>query len=270
MNPLSLQALAKTLIRLKGLKAARLAAALDMRSPNLYNWFAGRSQTLSVQMVDTLMRRLGVIDYKLSSQAIHCWQVDESLEDLKLVLLSLVDIKVLSQSEIYYIDCGKRRYFNLIRIPNAGNESITLLISAGKTNVDGYPLNASKLGFGLDKGSVELPHRTWEEWWSTSPAMTTTDFWISARPFLGSIVEVESPVIAADNLIDMQTKYEREIIEQTAVNGGLRGLIRALLGEVRRLDSKNALLTHAERDKVYGVHYGEKLDDLGIEDRNLH
>lgn len=262
MNPLSLQALAKTLIQLKGLKAARLAAALDMRSPNLYNWFAGRSQTLSVQMVDTLMRRLGVVDYKLSSQAIHCWQVDESLDDLKLVLLSLVDIKVLSQSEIYYIDCGKRRYFNLIRIPSTGKESITLLISAGKMNVDGYPLNASKLGFGLDKGSVELPHRNWEEWWSTNPAMTATDFWIRARPFLGSMVEIESPVIAADNLIDMQTKYEREIIEQTAVNAGLRGLIRSLLSQVRELDSKNALLKHAERDKVYDDCYLQELAKL--------
>lgn len=262
MNPLSLQALAKTLIQLKGLKAARLAAALDMRSPNLYNWFAGRSQTLSVQMVDALMRRLGVVDYKLSSQVIHCWQVDESLEDLKLLLLSLVDTKALSLAEIYYIDCGKRRYFNLIRIPNTGKESITLLISAGKTNVDGYPLNASKLGFGIDKGSVELPHRTWEEWWLTDPVMTATDFWISARPFLGSMVEIESPVIAADNLIDMQTKYEREIIEQTAVNAGLRGLIRALLGEVRELDSKNALLKHAERDKVYDDCYLEELGKL--------
>jgi hypothetical protein len=63
-----------------------------------------------------------------------------------------------------------------------------------------------------------------------------------------------------ENLIDIRTKYERQIIEQAAVNAGLRGLIRALLSEVRKMDSKNALLKHNERDQVYDGYYNAEVN----------
>lgn len=269
MSQISPQSLVKMLINLRGLKAARLAAASGIRSPNLYNWFAGRSQTLSGTMVETLMQTLGVIDNQLSHQVIHCWQVDASLEEIKLVLKRLVDIKMLSQSEIYYIDCGNRHYFNLIRIPNTDHKDIVLLLSTGKIKGDGYPLNANTLGFGVDKGKVDLPYRVWDEWWFANPPMLSTDFWISAMPYVSNVVEVKSPAIAENNLINMQIEYERQIKEQVAVNAGLRGLVRALLGEVRKLDDKNLFLKHNKRDQVFDDYYHEELDKVNRKNGKL-
>lgn len=61
-------------------------------------------------------------------------------------------------------------------------------------------------------------------------------------------------------MIDIRTKYEKEIIEQAAVNAGLRGLIRALLSEVRKIDSKNALLKHNQRDQIYEEYYNAEVN----------
>lgn len=252
------QSLVKYLIQLNGVRPAEIADASNIRRPNLYTWFKGKSQTLSEQMINTLMETLGVINGVLSNKIIHCWQVDESLDAMMRVLDELFDKDTLTKIEIYFVDCGKKRFFNLLRAPN----NLTILVAYGKSNGEGYPLNAAKCGFGIEKGVVEIPYRIWDEWRSIKPPMSTIDFWISANPFFRSVSEIGSPVVTSENLIDIRTKYERQIIEQTAVNAGLRGLIRALLGEVRKFDSKNALLKHNERDKVYEGYYSAELNKI--------
>jgi hypothetical protein len=175
---------------------------------------------------------------------------------MKMVLDKLFDKDALAKIEIYFVDCGKNRFFNLLLTPN----NATILVAYEKSNGDGYPLNATKCGFGIEKGVVVIPHRIWEEWRSVKPPMSTIDFWISADPFFCNVAEIKSPVVTMENLIDIRTKYERQIIEQAAVNAGLRGLIRALLSEVRKMDSKNALLKHNERDQVYDGYYNAEVN----------
>lgn len=250
------QSLVKCLIQLKGIRPAEVADASNIRRPNLYTWFKGRSQILSEQMITALMETLGVINGVINNKIIHSWQVDESLDALKMVLDALFDKDELAKIEIYFVDCGKNRLFNLLRTP----DNATILVSFGKSKGDGYPLNATKCGFGIDKGMVEIPHRIWEEWRSVKTLMTTMDFWISADPYFYNLTEIKSPVVTPENLIDICTKYEKEIIEQTAINAGLRGLIRALLSEIRKLDPKNAFLKHNERDHIYEAYYNAEVN----------
>ncbi|MBC7750768.1 MAG: hypothetical protein H7Z73_03480 [Candidatus Saccharibacteria bacterium] len=253
LNP---QSLVKYFIQLNGVRPAEIADASNIRRPNFYTWFKGGSQILSEQMITALMDTLGVINGMLSNKIIHRWQVGESLDAMKMVLDELFDKDALAKIEIYFVDCGKNRFFNLLLTPN----NATILVAYGKSNGDGYPLNAAKCGFGIEKGVVEIPHRIWEEWRSVKPPMSTIDFWISADPFFCNVAEIKSPVISPENLIDIRTKYEKEIIEQTAVNAGLRGLIRALLSEIREMDSKNSLLKHNERDQIYEAHYNAEVN----------
>lgn len=250
------QYLVKYLIQLNGIRPAEVADASNIRRPNLYTWFKGRSQILSEQMIIALMETLGVINGVLNNKIIHRWNVDESLDTMKMVLDELFDKDELAKIEIYFVDCGKNRLFNLLRTP----DNATILVSFGKSKGDGYPLNATKCGFGIDKGVVEMPHRIWEEWRSVKTPMTTMDFWICADPYFCNVAEIKSPVVTPENLIDICTKYEKEIIEQAAVNAGLRGLIRALLGEVRKIDSKNELLKHNKRDRVYEEYYNAEVN----------
>ena len=250
------QSLVKYLIQVNGVRPAEIADASNIRRPNLYTWFKGKSQILSEQMITTLMDTLGVINEMLSNKVIHSWQVDESLDAMKKVLDALFDKETLTKIEIYFVDCGKNRLFNLLRTPN----NTTILVAYSKSNGDGYPLNAAKCGFGIEKGVVEIPHRIWDEWMSVKPPMSTIDFWISADPYFCNVAGVNSPVITPENLIDIRTKYEKEIIEQTAINAGLRGLIRAMLSEIRKMDSKNALLKHNERDQIYAAYYNAEVN----------
>lgn len=253
------QKLFKELVKLHGLNNAKVADLSGVKRPNLYNWLSGKSQVMSKEREDNLLKVLGVVNGKLMTDVVHRWHVDKELNNIKTTLSLLEDPVNLNNTDIYFVKTdasatGQAELFSLLRIPRAA-DFLTIMVSYEKPLSTEYPVKSAKLGFGNDLKTINVWADEWYGWWNKEN-LSTKDFLSEASTHI-----ISNGIDKSEQSIDRDliAKYENTIRENKAIDGGLRALIRALLKELRIKAPDSNLLDPEIRMKVYKKEYENEI-----------
>jgi len=258
------QQLFKELVKLLGLNNAKVADLAGVKRPNLYNWLSGKSQVMSKEREDNLLKVIGVINGKLATEIVHRWNSDKDLSNIKTILNQLEDAQDLKQTEIYFVKTdasatGQVELFSLLRIPRA-SEFVTILVSYEKPLSTEYPVKSAKLGFGNDMKTINVWSDVWYGWWNKE-TLTMKDFMFEASAYINTTSTDQTEQSVDKDLI---ARYENTIRECKAVDAGLRAVIRALLNELRLKAPGSPFLNASVRMKEYLAEYDKEIKKSNI------
>lgn len=258
------QKLFKELVKLHGLNNAKVADLSGVKRPNLYNWLSGKSQVMSKEREDNLLKVLGVFNGKLMTDVVHRWHADKDLSNIKTTLSLLEDPVNLNDTEIYFVKTdasatGQAELFSLLRIPR-GAEFLTIMVSYEKPLSTEYPVKAAKLGFGNDLKIINIYSDKWYGWWNKE-ILSFKEFWSEASAYINTS-GIDKTEVSNDK--DLIATYETTIRENKAVDAGLRAIIRALLNELRIKAPESTLLKASVRKIEYYKEYENEKEKFDI------
>lgn len=249
--------LIRNLIDLNGLSISKAADLMGIQRTNLSSWLNGKSNVFSTVKIDGMLESLGMhaignnstgvrICY-LSHDHVHRWHVDESSTALTDVLKATESNEALEWLEIFQVNASPKGSFNIIRRKSKSGDLYILVTNKNPSSVT-YPISAENIGFGKKAGNISLPTEKWIAWLKAQTLPTST-----FRNEISEYLDATNTVEAADESIlkHQIEEMSKELKDSIRTNDGLRAVIRALLGEIRKLDKNNKMLDHQIRDDIF-------------------
>lgn len=267
------QDLFKHLIKFNDMTVAHLANISKLSRPNIYAWLNEKPKIISQERETEMMRYLGLEEGKPSTKIVHKWNIDPQAKVFKELLVYFYGNDILQKVEVNYVNTGSR-LCNVVRIPiNSANTDnlppeVIILLMCKDPLSRGYPFDIKKIGFGINGDDLYIADWQWDKWWEDElckPHTFNVEYGILTNHINETSdlqdLEIES-TDEVTNYVELKLSFKKQMIEKTADNAGLRGLIRVLLNEISELNSKSKWLDKKNRDLIYEDNYKSEFDKL--------
>lgn len=267
--------LIKQLIALNGLSISKAAEVMKVQRTNLSSWINGKLNVFSTSKIDGMLELLGINAigdsssgvrlYLLSNERAHRWQVEGGAYSFIEVLRATEENETLKFLEIFEVNTLPKGRFNIVRRKSKSGD-LYILISNKDSSVNTYPISPEIVGFGMIAGTIEVPVEKWITWLKAQELSAST-----FRNEISIFMDASKNAEDTDNLREDRqfNLISKELNHYKCKSEGLKTIMRALLGEVRKLDTSNPLLDDKKRKATYSESYRSEARKLGVSELDI-